>query len=208
MTEGLARLEIKRLTGDEPFTDNGAATDFSVRDFWQWASSDLVVNLVRGLVAEFLVAKALGLADGVRDPWQPYDLKTNGGLTIEVKSAAYLQTWWQRTHTDIWFTARATRAWDPNTNELAPSRRWQADIFVFALLHHRNKQTVDPREINQWEFYVVPTKALAQRAGAGQQLSLKSIQKIQSKPVNYRNLSGAIHTLEIDKGWQSAGDTE
>lgn len=46
----------KRLDGAEVFTGSGA----SVRDFWQWAYSDLRTNTARGVLAEYLVCSRLG----------------------------------------------------------------------------------------------------------------------------------------------------
>ena len=48
----------------------------------------------RGCLAEFIVASALRLGDGVRDEWGAFDLLTKSGAKIEVKSAAYLQSWY------------------------------------------------------------------------------------------------------------------
>ena len=36
-------------------------------DFWQWPGSDLLSNTFRGAYAEYLVALAVGSADGVRE---------------------------------------------------------------------------------------------------------------------------------------------
>ncbi len=44
------------LSGGEPIS----GTDATLRDVWAWAMSDLRTNTVRPMVAEFLVAKALG----------------------------------------------------------------------------------------------------------------------------------------------------
>jgi len=43
-------------------------------------------------LAEYLVATVLGLNQGVRNEWDAYDLETEAGLKIEVKSAAYIQS--------------------------------------------------------------------------------------------------------------------
>ena len=51
---------------------------------------------MRGVVAEYLVAQALGVAGGVREEWAPYDVDAPGGIRVEVKSAAYIQSWNQR----------------------------------------------------------------------------------------------------------------
>jgi hypothetical protein len=49
-------------------------------------ASDLVSNSTRGVLAEFIVARALGLDTGVRTEWQAFDLETASGKKIEVKS--------------------------------------------------------------------------------------------------------------------------
>ncbi len=83
----LGRLIPRRLSGSETFLGADGITDFNVLDFWQWSISDLVLNTTRGILAEYIVAKALGVrTDGVRDPWQTCDLRSEGDLLVEVKS--------------------------------------------------------------------------------------------------------------------------
>ena len=79
-----------------------------------------------------------------------YDLRTADGLKIEVKSAAYLQGWWQRRLSAILFGVRPTRAWDPDTNTFAPEICRQADVYVFAVLKHQAKATLIPLDVAQW----------------------------------------------------------
>ena len=43
----------------------------------------------RGLLAEYIVAHALDLADAVRSEWDAYDLLLPNGIKIEVKSRNY-----------------------------------------------------------------------------------------------------------------------
>jgi hypothetical protein len=47
----------------------------------------------RGVLCEFIVAQALGLASNGHDPWGTHDLVSATGTRIEVKSTAYLQSW-------------------------------------------------------------------------------------------------------------------
>lgn len=58
----LKPTKASRLGGDEPF----AGLDASVRDFWAWGFSDLRANVVRGVLAEYLVARAVGATEPVR----------------------------------------------------------------------------------------------------------------------------------------------
>ena len=61
--------------------------------FWCWMRPSLPENWLRGVVGEFLVAKALGLTQEPRVGWLSWDLKTKDGVRIEVKTSGYLQRW-------------------------------------------------------------------------------------------------------------------
>lgn len=194
----LPRLDVQRLTGDEPFTVAGRPTGFDLLSFWQWSSSDLVVNVIRGLLAEYLVAQALGLAEDVRDPWQPYDLETPRGLTLEVKSCSYLQSWFQKKHSDVGFSIAETTAWSADTSAFVGGRQRQAHAYVFALLKHRDKATLNPRDLDQWEFYLVPTKVVTDRCGSRKYLSLKVLLELNPLRATYGSLPESVSRLEDD----------
>jgi hypothetical protein len=119
MTEQFGMLDVMRRSGTERFRAGSKEVDFDLLSFWQWSCSDLLSNATRGIVAEFLVAQALEIADEVREEWAAYDLKTKEGITIEVKSAAYCQRWYQDKVSRISFVVPKTRAWDPATNRLS-----------------------------------------------------------------------------------------
>ncbi len=145
----LPPLKVSRKTGGETFQNGTSSLDFSLLNFWQWSASDLVSNALRGRLAEFLVAQALGVADGLRVEWDAYDLRTSKGLTIEVKSAAYVQTWAQKALSTISFDIAPTRFWDPVTNDLGDESRRQATLYVFALLACKDKAIIDPLDVSQ-----------------------------------------------------------
>src|SRR4051794_17094326 len=65
----LGRLHAARKTGAEAFTRGDIVLGFTVLDFWQWSSSDLVGNALRGHVAEFLVSRAVGAISSIRNEW-------------------------------------------------------------------------------------------------------------------------------------------
>ena len=103
--ESLARISASRKTGAEPFTAAGWPAGATVADFWGWSRSDLLDNTERRVLAEFIVASALGIpTDGVRESWAAWDLATPGGVRVEVKSAAYLQSWAQKELSKISFS--------------------------------------------------------------------------------------------------------
>ena len=187
----LGRLTVTRKTGEEALHKAGTNLGVHLLDFWRWSASDLVSNATRGVFAEFLVARALGIAlEGVRAEWDAYDLTTPEGVTVEVKSAAYLQTWAQRDLSAVIFRMPETRAWSADTNTQAPDRRRQADVYVFALLAHQHKATLDPLDVAQWQFFVLPTAKLG---GAKQRsMSLRRLETLAGAPVRFEDLRSAV----------------
>ncbi len=193
MTNDLSHLKPVRRDGTEPFHSNGRPTGLTVLDFWRWSESDLVSNVRRGVLAEFIVAGALGIAgDGVRDEWGAFDLMTPEGITVEVKSAAYVQSWTQHSYSSILFHVPKTRAWSADSNLQETTSRRQAQVYVFALLAHQDKATIDPLNIDQWRFYVLPTAALDERRRSQHSITLKSLEKLAGAPIPYEGLREAV----------------
>jgi hypothetical protein len=125
----LDRLTVEPKSGRENFKADGRGLKFTLYDFWRWSVSDLVSNATRGRLAEFIVAKALGIStDDVRDEWRAYDLKMPECIKVEVKSAAYIQSWHQTKLSTIIFRTPKTRAWNPDTNELEAELKRQAHV--------------------------------------------------------------------------------
>jgi hypothetical protein len=59
LEQSLAKVVVRLLDCEEQFTCGGKTVGFSVSDFWRWAGSDLLGNRMRGLVAEYLVLRAV-----------------------------------------------------------------------------------------------------------------------------------------------------
>jgi hypothetical protein len=167
---------------------------FDLHDFWAWSVSDLVSNATRGRLAEYIIARALGISTAdVRNEWAAYDLKTPSGTTVEVKSAAYLQAWFQRRASTITFRTPPSRAWNPKTNVLSRELKRQAEVYVFALLAHMEKATLDPLDVTQWVFFVVPTKDLDARTRSQHSITLKTLERLAVK-VSFDGLPSAVET--------------
>jgi hypothetical protein len=183
----LGRLKIGLKTGDEPFFISGKPATFDLKSFWQWSTSDLVNNSTRGVLAEYLVAQSLGLrAETPREPWARWDLETEDGIKIEVKSAALVQSWHQDRLSDPSFNYRATVGWDADTNRQSDRAERQADVYVFALLAHEHKPTIDPLNLDQWRFYVAATRAIEARQRSQHSISLTSLERLcqdESQPL-------------------------
>jgi len=183
---------LVRKTGEEEFKENGVPIGANLREYWRWSASDLLGNTERGRLAEYIVATAVGVADGVRSGWEPYDVETKSRIRVEVKASAYVQTWGQKTLSKIIFGIRPTRAWDPEQNVFAPDSRRQAHVYVFALLTERDKEIVNPLNLEQWEFYVLRAQILDERARLQKTISLSSLLKLDALKVSYGELRDAI----------------
>lgn len=190
----LPQLIVARRTGAEPFHTGDERLPFDLLDFWRWSASDLVSNALRGRLAEYLVARALGVAMGVRAEWDAYDLALPDGTTIEVKSTAYLQTWGQTSLSRLCFGIQPTRAWSAKTNRMASqaASRRQADLYVFAVLAHLDKATLDPLDVRQWEFYVLRAAVLDARVGAQKQIGLSGLLALGAEPSGWSALPDTV----------------
>jgi len=191
-THHLGPIDVKRRRGDESFHHGSRDLRIGLSEFWQWSFSDLVSNATRGVLAEYLVAQALGVAGGVREEWAAFDLAAADGTRIEVKSAAYIQSWHQERLSKITFRVPKTRAWNRETNRQSQDVRRQADVYVFALLAHKDQSTLDPLDVAQWEFFAVPTLHLDGRKRSQHSITLPSLQALAERAVTYSELKGAV----------------
>jgi hypothetical protein len=133
----------------------------------------------------------------VRHEWAAFDLETPEGVRVEVKSAAYLQRWHQDQLSSISFGVPKTRAWDPRTNRMSDEVVRQAQVYVFALLAHQDKSTVDPLSLDQWVFYVLPTTVLDNRTRSQHSITLRTLQSISGGLVAYQDLRAVIMQAHI-----------
>jgi len=188
----LGPIDCKRLVGREPFHDGGEALGFDVLAFWRWSKSDLVSNATRGVLAEYLVVQALGISDGcLREEWAECDPEAPDGTLVEVKSAAYIQSWHQEHLSQVSFRVPKTRGWDRETNRQDDDPRRKADVYVFALLAHKDQATLNPLDVSQWQFYVLPTHVLDERGRSQHSITLPSLRALAG-PVSFASLRGAV----------------
>jgi hypothetical protein len=190
------RILPTRKKGSESLTDAGTPLGVGLSDFWAWSTSDLIDNTTRGRLAEFIVATAVGVpTTGVQDAWAPWDLTMPGPepIRIEVKSAAYLQRWRQKRYSLIQFSTRKTLAWDPETDVMESTARRQAQVYVFALLAHKEVKTLDPLDVSQWRFFVLPTQVLDARSRSQHSITLPSLKNLTNE-VLFRDLAEAVRS--------------
>jgi hypothetical protein len=187
---GKINTQIK--TGSEPLTISGKPLRFKLLDFWRWNGSDIISNTTRGRLAEFIVATATNVdLKTPRDEWQSYDLKTPDNIKIEIKSSAYIQSWYQTKLSNISFSIRPARDWNSETGVQSDKPQRHADVYVFCLLIHCDQSSIDPLDMSQWEFYVLSIKEISDYQRSQSSITLRSLIKL-TKSVDYSTLNTEI----------------
>ena len=189
MAESLGQIIPERRIGDEPLPEGA-----TLLNFWQWMGSDLVSNALRGAFGEYLVALAVGAADKVQEEWAPYDVRSPDGIRIEVKTSGYIQTWEQQALSTPRFSIGKSYAWSNETGTFSPAPQRSAEVYVFCLHHHKDQGTINPLDMSQWTFYILPTATLDRMAGDQATIGIHSLERIGAQRVCYEGLCQAIKT--------------
>lgn len=161
-------------------------------DFWNWAHSDFLSNAQRGILAEYIVGKALNCLKEKRLEWDAYDLVADSGIKIEVKSAAYLQSWKQNKLSSIRFDISRKKSWFAETNTFNKDHERSADVYVFSVLSERDRQKIDPLNLRQWFFIVLPAEIINSKFGNQKTVGLSTLEKTGVRRLAFYELKAAI----------------
>lgn len=176
-TAGFEPPEAVRLRPETPLRRSGVSLRTgSLGDFWAWAFSDLRQNAVRGHLAEYIVAQALGIQLKVRSAWDDFDLSLADVLVpyslggkrparLQIKASGYLQAWRQQSLSSISFSGLRRRPFAMTQEggyKLGTAQAPKADVFVFAIQMAKEHQSYDALDLDQWEFRVLPAHRITQ----------------------------------------------
>lgn len=190
---------MNQKTGNEHFLFDGMPTGAILADFWRWQASDLLNNTLRGALAEFIVAKAIGIGtDSPRIDWEPYDLLFGERWRIEVKASAYTQSWSNSADTSLRFTVRPTRAWTAKDG-YADEILHQSDMYIFCVHAERDRAKADPLLLDQWEFYPVLTSELSAMLKDQKTAGLGTILRLCPEKYDFQSLRDAVLYLKSDR---------
>lgn len=169
---------MQRLTGKE----NIDHLNTNVLEFWSWAYSDMLNNANRGVFAEFVVAKALGLEmQASRGLWDSFDLEYKK-IRMEIKSSAYLQSWYQAKNSKIIFGIEPKKFWDKETNELSKTVQRNTQIYVFCLYQEQKSKDIEKLlDMNNWHFWFLETAILNEKMPEQQTIRFNVLKKIAKK---------------------------
>ncbi len=164
-------------------------------DFLDYSTSKLLALNFRGNVALHIVTYAIGITNNAYY-WFENDYLYNGLITrnslkIEVKSAAYLRSWKQDKLSKILFDVQPTENWVEPDKKNTKTKR-QSDVYVFCLLAHKDKSTVDPLDVSQWDFYILDTKVLNDKALLQKKITLSFLLGLNPVKAGYDELASLL----------------
>lgn len=199
------------LTGDEAFSYAGASMNTTVKDFWAWAMSRLMADGPRGDLAEFIVSTALGVDTTIpKKGWGECDIiydrhrRNEKPLRIEVKCSTYLQAWERPSLSKPVFSIAKTASCDIGEfedgcryigrDDSPPQRR--SELYIFCLFAATDRAAADPMELDQWAFYIVPTRLINEKLGDQRSISLPGIARLGIAKCGYTEIKAAVDRLQ------------
>lgn len=196
------RIPVRKLSGTETFK-NAGSKKFSVLEFWQYGFSNLNSNILRGVLAEFLVENALKDKKEItiRNPWGDCDVMLDNGTKIEVKCCAYIQDWDQKELSKISFSGLKAKSlyWSSAVSEYPREPEdYKSDIYILSLLKHQDPDTLNILDMNQWCFYVLAKDELKRITKNGKSISIGKLEKNNIKPISFNELLRSVKKLKSD----------
>lgn len=196
ITEVKETVMPKYYVGEEKFCTDNAPEEFSVRDFWHFAFGDLLDNTRRGSLAEFIVARALGLSTEIpRADWSAYDLDYHG-KEIEVKASAYLQSWNLKNGkiSKPVFSIAPARMFDETAGKYQGDCCRHSDYYIFCLFQDIDAETYNILDLSHWKFFAVPTAEIDRLFLRRKSITLGKLEKI-AEGTDYCNLKSVLDGL-------------
>lgn len=133
----------------------------------------------------------------MRIDWMPYDVTSPSGRRIEVKSAAYLQSWTRDYYSKIIFDIAPKRAWSPDTG-YSPECIRHSDLYVFCV-YTALSQDQSILDLDLWDFYVLPTEVLNRKCPQQKSIGLQSLLALCPEKADFSTLGNTIETIDLQK---------
>ena len=180
------------MTGKEKFFFDDKELGFEFSDFWRFHFSNIYD--LQDKIAEFIVSKALGIDTAQNDQyWTLWDVSYRG-KRIEVKETSYYHSFNEEgkvSNQRVFGITKANGSYDPSISGNVEFCR-QNDIYVFCLNTGDTRDTSYPLNLNNWEFYVVPTAFIDEKCGDNKSISLGRIKKFGFSAKRYDELKSEI----------------
>lgn len=190
-----------KFTGDEVFRNEDMPLNFNLLDFWSWYASDLLNHSVRGAIAEYIVGKALETGN-TKAGWSSCDIKYKN-KRIEVKSCASIGAKNGKLTSRIVFNVKKQLCCKPEDIELgycSENELWKtscrhSDIYIFCHFKEQDADKANPLCLEQWEFYILPTKVLDDNIGDKQTIRIPQILELGGMRCAWEQLKQRVDAL-------------
>jgi len=192
----LKKKEVKKLTGNEFFKNN----NFSILEFWQYGFSNLNSNVLRGFLAEFIIENLLKDKSEIeiRNPWNDFDILYKN-RKIEVKCSSYIQDWDQEDFSKIIFSGLKAKDlyWSKAVSEFNRDNKkdYKADIYVLCLVNHKNPETLDLLNLDQWSFFILTKEELKNISNNSSSISITRLEKNNYTPIKHEEVKKYIDNI-------------
>lgn len=164
------------------FTLNNRSLENTLADFWCWSYSDTADPSVRNAIAEYIVASALSVSCCKRfSPEKGYDLISQDGIRLSVRSASYLETADPEHPVNIAF----------RTSPSLLTSSEKSDAYVFCVFKGMNA-TDSPLCLDLWDFYVL--NAVVLKRIEKKTVTLTTLIQLEPLWCDYYGLETAIKT--------------
>jgi len=182
---------MKLLTGNERFKSKGKSLEFNMLDFWRFEFSNIYD--MQDEISEFIVAKALGIDIPYnKEMWTLYDIDYKG-FRIEVKETSYYHPWnkdGKVSKQRSFGITKANSSYEHPDEENKFER--QNDIYVFCLVNGNTRETSNPLDLDNWDFYIVPTLVINKECKDNKTISLNKIKKLGFEAKHYNEIKKEV----------------
>lgn len=113
------------------------------------------------------------------DSWTLFDILYRN-TRIEIKQTSYYHPWNEGGKISNQRTFGITMANSNRENIRSEENKFerQNDIYVFCLNIGKTKETANPMNLENWRFYIIPTKIINEECGNNKSISLNKVRKI------------------------------
>lgn len=182
--------QVRRLAPDEKFV----GCDACLLDFWAWAFSDVLANITRAALAEFIVGYALNATNGVRKEWDTFDHEYRN-KKIEVKAAGLTQRFeaGKKRSSPVFDIKKSLPiGWRRPSAKPGEVPIRSADCYVFCIHTETDSETANPLDVGKWEFLIMSTKKINEIFGDQKTVALSVLQK-HCTNASYDGLQAAVN---------------
>lgn len=180
----------------------------TLADFLMWAFSDLCDDVIKGIFAEWMIAKLLEIPTMRRYEWSNSDLISVRETKIEIKASSYWQSWKAinpdgtakdlgkypiQLDSKIRFSGLMAK--DTIDHHKEKQGRLKSDLYIFCFQNEKNYERWNAMDISQWEFYLVPAKRIKTKSVSIQWLKASSF-----GPLNPSQLLQRFNEFENAEG--------